>query len=96
MANQDKMMVKIKCNNINEDFLGFYHNAFNMKTILEQKGFSAKFIKKVEDADNNFLGNIGLLFVNTNNENSFLDSFNIAWRSFVDSVIYHNNLFSFR
>lgn len=91
MPNQDKMMVKIKCNNINEEFLGFFHNAFNMKTILEQKGFSAELIKRVEDADNNFLGNVGLLFVNTNNENSFLDSFYEAHRSFVDGVTYHNN-----
>lgn len=91
MANQDEMMAKIKCNKINEDFLEFFNECFNMKTILLQKGFSEQFINEVEQADNHFLGNVGLLFVDTNNEKSFIASFNEAWRSFVDGIIYQNN-----
>lgn len=89
MANADEMMVKIKCHGINENFLCFYED--NISDELRRNGFSDRVINAYEDADSDYLGNVGLLFANPNNEDNFIDTFNEAWHSFVDLVEYENN-----
>lgn len=39
MANEDRMMAKIKCNIVNTDFLDFRQKYFDMENNLTNKGF---------------------------------------------------------
>lgn len=88
MANEFSMMATIKCKNINAEFLNFYKEDISSK--LGAFGFS-DYIERYQDGDDNFLGNLGLLFTTPNDNQKFFETYEKAWRSFVDFVNYDNN-----
>ena len=90
MANADEMMIKMKCPHINENFLYFYDEDAKEDIIeaLETENYSHEAIAAYRDADASFLGNIGFLFAGPDDTDKFLNSYNKAWRSFIDFIDY--------
>jgi len=90
MANADEMMVKITCTHINENLLKFYDEDEQDSIIeaLEAKNYPHAVITAYRETDAGFLGNIGLLFAEPNDTDKFLNSYDKAWRSFIDFVDY--------